>query len=103
MIIASSTLLFWIAYVSRVSAVIYYFTYKLGRKDLVPLVNRLDIVSLSACVSLPWLCRYTSKRNLWALGLAGSIVGQLLMYFRSPRCRRCWRAGFLPRLPAESP
>jgi Na+/melibiose symporter-like transporter len=84
MIIASSTFLFWIAYVSRVSAVIYYFTYKLGRKDLVPLVNSLDIVSLSAVVFLPWLCRYTSKRNLWALGLAGSIAGQLLMYFAEP-------------------
>src|ERR1035441_10812015 len=71
MIIASSTFLFWIAYISRVSAVIYYFTYTLGRKDLVPLVNSLDIVSLSAVVFLPWLCRYTSKRNLWALGLGG--------------------------------
>ncbi len=83
-IIASSSFLFWIAFVSRVSAVIYYFTYNLGRKDLVPLVNSLDIVSLSAVVLLPWLCRFTSKRNLWAWGLAGSIAGQLLMYLGAP-------------------
>ena len=84
MIIASSTFLFWIAYVSRVSAVIYYLTYKLGRKDLVPLVNSLDIVSLSAVIFLPLLCRRISKWNLWLMGLAGSIAGQLLMYVAEP-------------------
>jgi Na+/melibiose symporter-like transporter len=35
-------------------------------------------------VFLPWLCRYTSKRNLWLMGLAGSIAGQLMMYFAEP-------------------
>jgi Na+/melibiose symporter-like transporter len=67
-----------------VSSLIYYFTYNLGRKDLVPLVNSLDIVSLSAVVLLPWLCRFTTKRNLWAWGLAGSIAGQFLMYLGAP-------------------
>jgi sugar (glycoside-pentoside-hexuronide) transporter len=83
-IIASSSLLFWIAFCARVSAVIYYFTYTLGRKDLVPLVNSLDVISLGGIVILPWLCRYTSKRNLWALGLVGSIVGQIWMYVGAP-------------------
>ncbi|MEP6714967.1 MAG: MFS transporter [Terriglobia bacterium] len=83
-IIAASSLFFWIAYVSRVSTAVYYFTYNLGRRDLVPLVNSLDVVSLTAVVFLPWLCRKTSKRNLWAAGLAGSIVGQFLMYAGSP-------------------
>jgi len=84
LIIFASSLCFWIAYISRVSTVIYYFTYRLGRKDLVPLVNSLDIVSLLAVVFLPWFCRFTSKRNLWALGLAGSILGQVLMSFAQP-------------------
>jgi sugar (glycoside-pentoside-hexuronide) transporter len=83
-IIASSSFFFWIAFISRVSALIYYFTYNLGRKDLVPLVNSLDIVSLSVVVFLPWLCRFTSKRNLWAWGLAGSIAGQFLIYWGAP-------------------
>jgi sugar (glycoside-pentoside-hexuronide) transporter len=83
-IIASSSFFFWIAYISRVSALIYYFTYNLGRKDLVPLVTSLDIVSLSAVVFLPWLCRFISKRNLWAWGLAGSIAGQFLMHWGAP-------------------
>ena len=33
---------------------------------------------------LPWLCRFTSKRNLWAWGLVGSIVGQVIMYLGAP-------------------
>jgi sugar (glycoside-pentoside-hexuronide) transporter len=84
LIIFASSLCFWIAYISRVSTIIYYFTYTLHRKDLVPLVNSLDIVSLTAVVFLPWFCRFTSKRNLWALGLAGSILGQAMMYFGQP-------------------
>lgn len=83
-IIFVSSLAFWIAYISRVSTVIYYFTYRLGRKDLVPLVNSLDVVSLLAVVFVPWLCRITSKRNLWALGLVGSVAGQVIMYFGQP-------------------
>jgi sugar (glycoside-pentoside-hexuronide) transporter len=79
-IIFISSLCFWIAFISRVSTVIYFFTYTLHRKDLVPLVNSLDIVSLAGVVFLSWFCRFTSKRNLWALGLAGSIAGQLMMY-----------------------
>lgn len=84
LIIFISSLCFWIAFIARVSTVIYYFTYTLGRKDLVPLVNSLDIVSLAAVIFLPVLCRSFSKRNLWALGLAGSVTGQLLMYLAKP-------------------
>ncbi len=83
-IIASSSFLFWIAYTSRVSTLVYYLTYKLGRKDLVPLMNSLDIVSVAGIVLLPWLCRFTSKRNLWLWGLVGSVAGQFLMYFAAP-------------------
>jgi alpha-L-fucosidase len=53
-IIFSSSLCFWIAFISKVSSVIYFFTYAMGRKDLVPLVNSLDVVSLTSIVcSLP--------------------------------------------------
>ena len=83
-IIAGSSLLFWIAFSSRMSTAIYYFGYNLGRKDLVPLVNSLDIVSVCGIVFLPWLCRITSKRNMWAWGLVGSVAGQLMMYWAAP-------------------
>ncbi len=84
LIIVLSSLCFWIAFISRISTLIYYFTYALHRKDMVPLANSLDVVSLAAVVFLPWLCRRLSKRNLWALGLAGSIAGQLGMYLAAP-------------------
>ncbi|MGA3025393.1 MAG: MFS transporter [Bryobacteraceae bacterium] len=83
-IIASSSFLFWIAYTSRVSTVVYYLTYKLDRKDLVPLMNSLDFVSVAGIVFLPWLCRFTSKRNLWLWGLVGSGAGQFLIHFAAP-------------------
>jgi sugar (glycoside-pentoside-hexuronide) transporter len=87
LIIFSSSLFFWIAFISRMSTVIYYFTYVLNRKDLVPLINSLDIVSLSAVIFLPWLCRFRSKASLWAWGLAGSVGGQLMMYLGQPSLR----------------
>ena len=83
-IIFASSLCFWIAFIARMSTAIYYFTYSLNRKDLAPLVNSLDVVSLSAVVFLPYFCRFTSKANLWALGLAGSVAGQLMMHFAAP-------------------
>ena len=78
-IIFSSSLCFWIAFISKVSSVIYFFTYTMGRKDLVPLVNSLDVVSLTSIVCLSWLCKFRSKTTLWALGLAGGVIGQLIV------------------------
>lgn len=79
-IIFTSSLLFWIGFIARVSAAPYFFEYALGRKDLIPLANALDFVSLATVLALPWLCRRTSKRNLWALGLAGMIAGQVIAW-----------------------
>jgi Na+/melibiose symporter-like transporter len=78
-IIFSSSLLFWIAFIARISTVPYFFEYVWHRGDLVPLANSLDVVSLAALVFLPWLCRRTSKRNIWAWGLAGSVASQILL------------------------
>jgi sugar (glycoside-pentoside-hexuronide) transporter len=78
-IIFSSSLLFWIAFIARISTVPYFFEYVWHRGDLVPLANSLDVVSLAALVFLPWMCRRTSKRNVWAWGLAGSVASQILL------------------------
>jgi sugar (glycoside-pentoside-hexuronide) transporter len=78
-IIASSSLLFWIAFISRVAAAPYFFEYTLGRKDLISLAFTLDFISLGTVLCLPWLCRTWSKSTVWAAGLAGMIVGQLIM------------------------
>jgi len=79
-IIVSSSLLFWIAFIARISTVPYFFEYVWHRGDLVPLANGLDVVSLAALVFLPWLCRLTSKRNVWAWGLIGAVGSQCLLY-----------------------
>lgn len=81
LIIFSSSLLFWIGFISRVSTVPYFFEYDLHRKDLTWLAYSLDFVSLATAFLLPWVCRWTSKRTAWALGLAGMVVGQLILYF----------------------
>ena len=83
-LIFASSLCFWIAFIARVSTLIYYFTYTLNRKELVPLATSLDVVSLAAVVFLPWFCRFVSKSSLWAVGLAGSILGQVIMYLGQP-------------------
>ena len=79
-IIVASSLFFWIAFIARVSTAPYLFEYTLGRKDLIPLANGFDVISLGTVLLLPWLCHRTSKRNAWLLGLAGMVIGQLVVY-----------------------
>ena len=100
-IIFTSSLLFWIGFISRVSLAPYFFEYALHRKDLIPLANALDFISLATVFFLPWFCRRTSKRNVWALGLLGMLAGQLVVYWgvRSghslPLVMGGWALGFL--------
>lgn len=78
-IIAISTFFFWIAFISKMSASIYFFTYTMDRKDLVPLANSLDMASLASILFLGWLCKFISKSALWIIGLGGAILGQLIV------------------------
>ncbi len=80
LIIFTSSLCFWIAFIARVSTVPYFFEYTLGRKDLIPLANSLDFISLATVFFLPWLCRRISKTLAWVLGLLGMVAGQLIVY-----------------------
>lgn len=100
-IIASSSLLFWIAFISRVAAAPYFFEYTLGRKDLIPLAFALDFISLGTVLGLPWMCRRWSKGTVWAAGLAGMVIGQLVMAYGLARGNSLpiimggWTLGFL--------
>jgi len=78
-IIFISSFFFWIAFVARVSVAPYFFEYVLHRKDLVSPAFLLDFISLGTAFALPFLCRRTSKRNVWLMGLVGMVVGQLIM------------------------
>jgi sugar (glycoside-pentoside-hexuronide) transporter len=80
LIIFASSLLFWVGFISRVTVAPHFFEYALHRPDLIKLANGLDFASLAAAFLLPWFCRLTSKRNVWALGLLGMVVGQLIVW-----------------------
>ena len=80
-IIFTSSLFFWIAFIARVCTAPYFFEYTLHRKDLIGVANSLDFISLATVFCLPWFCRFASKRNVWALGLLGMLLGQLIVYW----------------------
>lgn len=80
MIIAASSLCFWVAFIARISMAPYYFQYVLHRRDLISVANSLDVVSLGTILFLPWFCSRSSKRTVWVLGLVGSVAGQGLLY-----------------------
>jgi sugar (glycoside-pentoside-hexuronide) transporter len=80
-IIFVSSLFFWIAFISRVSTGAYFFEYTLHRKDLISLAYAMDFTSLATVFFLPQFCRWTSKRNVWVLGLIGMVAGQLIVYY----------------------
>lgn len=75
-----SSFFFWVGFIARVSVTPYLFEYVLHRKDLIGTANALDFVSLATVLLLPWFCRITSKTRVWALGLAGMILGQLIVW-----------------------
>jgi len=79
-IIFGSCLCFWIAFISRISMVPYYFEYIWHRKELIPLVNSLDCLSLAGIFLIPWFCKRASKSRVWAAGLIGSVLSQGLVY-----------------------
>jgi len=75
-IIFSSCFFFWIAFIARISMVPYFFEYTLDRKDLVPLANSLDVVSLGSIFLIPWFCKWAAKGSIWAWSLVGSVLSQ---------------------------
>jgi sugar (glycoside-pentoside-hexuronide) transporter len=100
LIIFLSSLAFWVAFIARISAAPYFFEYVLHRKDLISIANAFDFVSLATILFMPWFCRQTSKRNVWAIALLGSVLSQVILYFgvpskSTPIILTGWIAGFL--------
>ena len=100
-IIFVSSFFFWIAFIARVSVAPYFFEYTLHRKDLIPTAFALDFISLVTAFGMPFFCKWTSKRNVWILGLLGMVVGQLIVYLGMknnlsvPWVMAGWAFGFL--------
>jgi sugar (glycoside-pentoside-hexuronide) transporter len=81
LIIFISSFFFWIAFISRIATVPFFFEYVLHRKDLISPVFSFDFISLGTIVFLPFFCKWTLKRNVWLTGLIGMAVGQLIVYY----------------------
>jgi sugar (glycoside-pentoside-hexuronide) transporter len=79
-IIFTSSLFFWIAFISRIASMPYFFEYNLHRKDLTSLGYSLDFISLATAFLLPWFCKWFSKTAAWGWGLVGMIAGQIVLY-----------------------
>ena len=101
LIVVTSTVLFWMGFISRVTVAPHFFKYVLHRPDLLGVANGLDVASLATALPLPWLCRRIPKARLWALGLAGMVLGQLLLWLGAARghdlglCLTGWTVGFV--------
>ena len=80
LIIFLSSLFFWIAFIARISSAPYFFQYLLHREDLTSVANSLDVVSLASILLLPVFCNWISKRSVWAMGLAGSVAAQFVVF-----------------------
>lgn len=79
-IIFASCFCFWIAFIARISTVPYYFEYVWHRKDLVPLANSLDVISLVSIFLIPWFCKRFSKASIWATALVISVLSQFVIH-----------------------
>jgi Na+/melibiose symporter-like transporter len=81
LIIFLSSIFFWIAFVARISSAPYFFEYTLHSKGLTSVANSLDFASLATILFLPLFCRRFSKRTVWALSLACSVLAQVAIFF----------------------
>jgi sugar (glycoside-pentoside-hexuronide) transporter len=101
LIVVMSTVLFWMGFISRITVAPHFFKYVLHRPDLLSVANGLDVASLATALPLPWLCRTMPKARLWALGLAGMVLGQLILWLGAMRghdlglCLTGWTVGFV--------
>jgi sugar (glycoside-pentoside-hexuronide) transporter len=71
-----TSFLFWVGFVARITVMPHFLKYVLHRPALLGLANGLDFASLATALLVPWFCRMSSKRNVWALGLVGMVLGQ---------------------------
>ena len=101
LIVALTTVLFWMGFISRITVAPHFFKYVLHRPDLIGIANALDFASLATALPLPMLCRSLPKSRLWALGLMGMVVGQFILWLGTMRghnlglCLTGWTVGFV--------
>lgn len=84
-IIATSSLFFWVAFIARYTMVPFVCEYTLHSENftaakLTTIAFSLDIVSLVSIFTMPWLCRWASKTAVWGWALLASALCQGVIY-----------------------
>jgi sugar (glycoside-pentoside-hexuronide) transporter len=80
LLVVITSFLFWVGFVARITVMPHFLKYVLHRPALLGLANSLDFASLATVLLVPWFCRMSCKRNVWALGLVGMVLGQVVVW-----------------------
>lgn len=80
LLMVMANLIFWIALQQRATTIVYYLTYNLDRKDLVPLINSLATIQIFFIIAIPFFSRYLSKTGIWIGGLVVASLGGVLLW-----------------------
>ena len=75
-----ANLIFWIALQQRNTTIVYYLTYNLDRKDLVPLINSLATIQILFIIAIPFFSKYLAKTWIWVGGLLVATFGGVMMW-----------------------
>ncbi len=59
-----ANLIFWIALQQRSTTIVYYLTYNLDRKDLVPLINSPATIQILFIIAIPFFSKYRLKPDM---------------------------------------
>lgn len=81
MIIIFINFVFWGAFAIRSSALPYYFKYNLGQEALGSMTLLATVLQLATTVLIPFFAHRIGKRNTMMIGMLGTIVSQIAMYF----------------------
>lgn len=73
-------LLFFMMYITKLSAAIYYITYYVEKPEAISLINSLGMVTIIGILIVPFLTKKLSKRSVIMIGVLISIVGQIVIY-----------------------
>ncbi len=73
-------IVFFLMYIMKLSAGIYYMTYTLEKPEIVSLVNTLSMVTVIGMLAVPFLSKRFSKKSLIITGIGINIIGQLIIY-----------------------
>jgi len=70
----------YITITSSMQSTMYFFTYNLNRRDLIPFINGLTILMVVGTIAAPFLSQKIGKRNTLILGFIITGIGQVLVY-----------------------